>query len=372
MKILKQSYFSLMILALSMFEAGAQEKTNYRYTDGSELTVSGRSPTVDKDLYLRIDSADAIQLPKKVQELATNSAGINLMFQTDSKSIKVKWTLAKLNTLWNMTSVAVNGLDLYGWNGKSWQYVSSARPSSETNEATFISGLDGKLRHYKLYLPLYSQLKKIAIGVEEGSAIGPAGKGFSGGRKVVIYGSSITQGASASRPGMAYPSIISRNLPVEIFNLGFSGSGKMELQVADILAKMPADLYVLDCVPNPTAKEIHERAIPLIKRLRALQPNVPILMVESIYREAGNWDNKVREEVLSQNREFREAYNQLIAEKYKSIYYLSGKDLMGKDHEATIDGTHLTDLGQLRIAKQVGVKIAEILELKTSFSGNRE
>ena len=84
---------------------------------------------------------------------------------------------------------------------------------------------------------------------------------------------------------MAYPAILSRRLNIETFNLGFSGSGKMELAMADVMASMDADVYILDCVPNPTPKEISERTIPFIKRLRQLKPGVPIIMIESIIRE---------------------------------------------------------------------------------------
>src|SRR5699024_3555868 len=138
----------------------------------------------------------------------------------NSTSIRVKWSLDKYEIWPNMTPLAVNGLDLYGWNGKAWQYVSSAKPSSDNNSAIFIENLDGRMRRYKVYLPLYTELKKIEIGVEKKATIKPVKKAYLGSKRVVIYGSSITQGASASRPGMAYPSSISRKLNVETINLG--------------------------------------------------------------------------------------------------------------------------------------------------------
>jgi lysophospholipase L1-like esterase len=135
--------------------------------------------------------------------------------------------------------------------------------------------------------------------------------------------------------------------------LGFSGSGKMEIEMANILGKMDADVYILDCVPNPSPKQIHERAVPFVKRLRQLKPNVPIILVESILREDGNWNTVKGNYVRNQNKEFRQAYEQLIAEKIQNLYYISNKDLIGNDHEATVDGTHFTDLGFTRFAKHM-------------------
>lgn len=264
-----------------------------------------------------------------------------------------------------MTPIAVNGLDLYGWNGRSWQFVTSAAPvpGSENNTATLINNLDGEMRHYRVYLPLYAELTGIEIGVTEGSAIAPADPEYLPVKKVVIYGSSITQGASASRPGMAYPSVISRRLNVETFNLGFSGAAKMEIEMAGIMAKIPADSYILDCVPNTSPAQLVERALPFIRKLRQLRPDTPILMVESIFREHGNWDHAVGARVRQQNKSFKDVYEQLVSENFKQIYYLSADKLTGSDHEATIDGTHLTDLGQVRMARQIKPKISAILQL---------
>lgn len=206
----------------------------------------------------------------------------------------------------------------------------------------------------------------VKIGVDSGSIIKKAGNKFVPKRKVVIYGSSITQGASASRPGMAYPSIVSRDLNIETYNLGFSGSGKMEIEMADILGKMDADVYILDCVPNPSPKQIHERAVPFIKRLQQLKPAVPVILVESIFRKDGNWNTVKGNYVTNQNKEFRHAYEQLIGEKVQKLYYISNSDLIGDDHEATVDGTHFTDLGFTRFAKQIEdvLRIIFIIEPK--------
>ncbi len=341
------------------------EEASLKYVKGESLTVSGRPGFIQPGHFNRVDTLDFKALPQGVRNSSPHSSGLNILFKTNSSCIGVKWKLRKYLTRGNMTPTAINGLDLYGWNGRSWQFVSSAAPRQESgdNTAMLVKNLSGEMRQYRIYLPLYAELTGIEVGVTEESAIEPADPEYLPTKKVVIYGSSITQGASASRPGMAYPSIISRKLNIETFNLGFSGAGKMEIEMADVLANLPADLYILDCVPNTSPNQIKERAIPFIRKLRSLRPDIPILMVESIFREGGNWDRQLGIRVRQQNDSFRDAYKQLASEKFQQIYYLPSDKLTGSDHEATIDGTHLTDLGQLRLARQVGHTIANILKL---------
>jgi len=338
----------------------AQNHINYQYINAKNLSVLGKANA--ETAYHRVSAIERMTLPKQVAELATNSAGINVLFQTNARSISVKWVLDKYKTLWNMTPVAVNGMDLYGWNGSKWQYVASARPQADSNQAVLVKNLDRVMRHYRLYLPLYAGVNDLEIGIEAGATILKADPKFLPQKKVVIYGSSITQGASASRPGMAYPSILSRELNVEVFNMGFSGSGKMELPVAEVLARMEADVYVLDCVPNPSPGEIRERAVPFIKRLRQLKPTIPIVLVESIIREDAWWDQQKQSYVRAQNRAFHEAYEQLQGERFTQLYYIPADKLIGDDHEATIDGTHLTDVGFIRLAGQLRPVIQKLLQ----------
>lgn len=344
----------------------AQDSLSYRFVNGKELTVLGRAASVDPNTYHRVDAQSQTKLPRRVAELSRQSAGISINFQTNAKNIKVKWVLGKYNTLWNMTPVAVNGLDLYGWRENKWQYIASAKPVADTSEAVFIENLDGVMRHYRIHLPLYAELKEIEVGVNAAALLKKADEAFLPNKKVVIYGSSITQGASASRPGMAYTAILARNMHIDTYNLGFSGSGKMELAVADVLAAMPADVYILDCVPNPSPEEIQSRAVPFVKRLRQLKPHVPIILVESVIREHGYWNAKVLDRVQKQNKAFKEAYDKLKREQYPQLYYIPSDNLIGQDHDATIDGTHLTDAGFLRLAQRVQQTLAEVLQIETA------
>jgi hypothetical protein len=353
--------YLIITFLFSPFSILAQD--NFTFKKGHELTVLGRT-SADKTNYHRIDSVDVKLLPDLVRRFSKYSAGMNIAFKTNSKSIKLNWKLDKLNAMWNMSSVGVNGLDLYCWNGKMWQYVSSARPTGTDNSVLLVDNLDGQLRNYRIFLPIYSEVKDIEVGVFKDAQIFPGDAANLPTRKVAIYGSSITQGIAASRPGMTYPSILSRKMKIDFLNLGFSGSGKMEIEIADILAKIPAEVYVLDCVPNALPHEVKERSYPLVSRLRKLKPEVPIVMVESVRREISNWNSVMKDRIEQQNGEFKKTYDKLLAEGNKNIYYIKSEDLMGDDHDATVDGTHLTDLGYMRISETIGKQLAEIMNIK--------
>lgn len=172
-------------------------------------------------------------------------------------------------------------------------------------------------------------------------------------KRIVVYGSSVVQGASASRAGMAYPAILQRRTGYDFINLGFSGSAKMEMELAKYLATVPADCYVLDCIPNPTPEQITERSYAFIKYLHDHQPATPIVLVETIFRQNGLWDQQVGATVRKQNAEIRKTWERLKKEGFKNIYYLESDKLIGNDHEATIDGIHLTDLGFTRMADAI-------------------
>jgi lysophospholipase L1-like esterase len=152
---------------------------------------------------------------------------------------------------------------------------------------------------------------------------------------------------------MAYPAILQRRTGYDVINLGFSGSAKMEPELAVYIATVPADCYVLDCIPNPSPEQIRDRAQYFIKYIRGHQPNTPVVLVETVIRQNGFFDKQIGETVRRQNEEIKKAYEKLKQEGIKNVFYIEGDKLIGDDHEATIDGIHLTDLGFTRIADAI-------------------
>lgn len=354
--------YSLLTLLMWTATAFAQDST--RFTDARNLMIIGKGlPT--NQVWVRLDSNQSVHLTPAVKGLVRHSAGIAVLFETNSTYIRVKWSLAQYRAYNNITPIAHSGLDLYAMHEGRWQFVNTARPDAKELMVIYpvVSNMDGANRQYMIYLPIYNELTSLEIGVSPQAALAkPSKPGIDTTKRIVIYGSSILQGASASRSGMTYPSIISRRTGWEMINLGFSGAGKMELPVAELMATMKASVFVLDCIPNPTPAEIRERAYPFIKYLLAKRPEVPILLIETSNRETGFFDQRIGAVVKEKNMLIRDVYTKLKKEGYRQLYYLSGEDLIGHDHEGTIDGTHNTDIGFMRQAEVILPELKKLMK----------
>lgn len=349
----------LFLFAFLHLTTNGQEK-DVVYYSASDMGIRGVATEVTFDNYHRIDSVIGESLSDRLQQLSSNTAGLYVEFETSSTFIDLKWELDSYRILPNMTPLAVNGFDLYGINDERWQYVASGIAKDLINEVRIIRHMDASIKTFRLYFPLYTGVKTLQIGVDPSSSISPV-ETVHPKPKIAIYGSSITQGASASRPGMAYPSILGRSLQAEVYNFGFSGSAKMEKAMGDIIKNVPVDIYILDCVPNSSVEQIEKRTIPFVEKLRDAQPLVPILMVESVFRESGNWNKALGKRVNNQNKAFQVAYQELLKKGFRQLYYIPSEKLIGQDHEATTDGVHFSDLGHYRMAATLSEKLKEIL-----------
>ncbi len=302
------------------------------------------------------------RLPRKAQgvvrdpvwRLGTNSSGLSVHFQTNSKTIRVKWTVRYNNSMWHMTDCGIRGVDLYMNDNGIWRYAGSGSPGSGTaNEQEILSEMDGEVRNYHLNLPLYDGIDTLWIGVEQNSVI--QASSLLEGKPLVIYGTSIQQGGCASRPGMASSNILSRQLNREVINLGFSGNGRMEMEVAELIAEIDAYALGFDCLPNlHNLDVIYPRYMEFVWFIRKKRPDTPIFLVETATTVKSAIVPADLEQLNPQNEELGKAFKTLKAEGIKKLYLIAGDDLIGTDQEGTVDGVHYTDLGFLRYAEKVG------------------
>lgn len=351
---------TLIVVALLSFY-GPTNAQDISYTDAATLTLYGK-PDVSGPRYHRVDTARYPDMPASVKFLSTHASGLVIAFKTNSTEIHARWQIKDPVRFYNnMTTIVSRGLDLYIKRDGEWIFAGVGRPGDGPSVSRrMVANMAEGEKECLLYLPLYDELINLEIGVENGSWVRPLEIPWNG--KVVIYGSSITQGASASRPGMAYPAQLERHLGYESVNLGFSGNGKMEESVGRMVADIKdADLFVLDCAANPSPEQIADRTENFVRQIRGKHPRVPILMIESVVREGGNFDEKIRQRVSDQNKNFRAAYSRLVKSGMKELYLIQGDDLLGHDHEATTDGTHPNDIGFERMLKVIEPKIREIL-----------
>jgi hypothetical protein len=288
-----------------------------------------------------------------VWDLSRHSAGLCVRFTTDASQIQAQWELISASlAMPHMPATGVSGLDLYVKDERGrWRWLANGRPAAKTNTQMLVAGLDKQPRDYLLYLPLYNGVSSVELGLPADATLSKAEPYPAGHTKpIVFYGTSITQGGCASRPGMVHTAIIGRKLNYPVVNLGFSGNGQLEPAVGELMAEIDAAVYVLDCLPNLGPEQVKERTEPLVRQLREQHPDTPILLVEDrTYSDAFLLKGK-RAHNDNNRRELKAAYERLRKADVQAIYYLEGEDLLGDDNEGTVDSSHPTDLGFLRQA----------------------
>jgi len=323
-----------------------------RWHDVTTWGVEGRAWT-DMERKRWFDRMPAVadgKVTAAVWNLSRDSAGMMVRFKTDAAMIWADYTLfkEKLNGA-NMTPIGASGLDLYARDDKGkWRWVGVTRPDKKTVKQEIIAGLAPGLREYAVYLPLYNGVENLAIGVPPEAKFESLAPRTD--KPIVFYGTSITHGASASRPGMVHTAILGRRFDRPVVNLGFSGNGRMDAAVGELLVKIDPAVYVIDCLPNMSAESVREKCIPLVKQLRAARPDTPIVLVED-RRNTNSWILPKRNQHHTDNHAaLRECFEKLKAEGVKGLSYVAGDDLLGSDAEGATDGSHPNDLGFVRQA----------------------
>jgi len=311
--------------------------------------VEGRGWTDTKRYFDRLPAkADGVVRPP-VWSLSRHSAGMCVRFETDATAISARYTLFSQSlAMSHMPATGVSGVDLYAQDERGrWRWLGVSRPAGPTVKAELAKGIAPGRRAYMLYLPLYNGMDSLEIGVAEKALFKPLAPRE---KPIVFYGTSITHGGCASRPGMAFPAILGRRLDRPTINLGFSGNGRMDPEVVALLAELDAGVYVIDCVANMNADSIAERTVPLVRRLRQSRPTTPIVLVEDrTVTNAPFLPERMKGQTASRAA-LRKAYEQLVAAGVRDLYYVKGEHLLGDDGEAAVDGSHPSDLGMLRMA----------------------
>jgi lysophospholipase L1-like esterase len=352
----KYLFFIALWLVLSIVTAqnALPDDSNIRYTDASQLTLIGKiAPT--PVFYHRVDTARYPGLSNSERRQVRHSSGLALVFRTNSPELWIKTKYAERATF-NVTSFA--GYDLYIKSGKEWLYAFSASPPQNDQPLRLIASMDASEKECLLYLPTYSELSSVEVGVTENSTIASGENPFR--HKIVLFGSSYAQGASTGRAGMTFPIQIERNTGLYIINLGVSGSSRLQPTFADILADSDAEAFILDAFSNPMAKEIEEKLLPFIERIRRSHPRTPLIFLQTIYREGGNFNLAVRKQEEDKRRT-AERMMKTAMKQYKDVYFINVPNLTGTDHQTSVDGTHPSDLGYYRWVQNIQPEILKIL-----------
>ncbi len=312
--------------------------------DGQTLPIEGRAFRDTEAFYDRLPARAQKTVPPSVWNLSRHSAGMAFRLVSDAETFKVRWGVRNASlAMPHMPATGVSGVDIYRRTPEGgWYFVRNGRPGSVTNNLVAFSLPAGT--EFLIYLPLYNGTSFLEVGIPKGKRLSAPPARASGITKpVVFYGTSITHGGCASRPGMAFTAVAGRLADAPVVNLGFSGSGKMEMALCGLLAEIDASVYVLDCLWNMSDALVRERAEPFIRALRERRPGTPILLAEDC--------NVFGRAPTSKSLLLRGIFDKLKAEDpalWSALHYLEAKDMLGHDGEGTVDGCHPNDLGMFR------------------------
>jgi hypothetical protein len=364
---LSRELASLLVAVIVLCSIGVKgaDSSAVEWTDIRTLDVEGRGWNDTAAFYDRLPARANGMVPPAVYYLSRQSAGMLVRFTTDARTIKARWSLTSTNlALPHMPATGVSGLDLYvRGSDRKWHWAGNGIPKAQTNEVNLIADMDPGEREYLLYLPLYNGVHSVELGVANGCKLTRAGPWGGGERKpIVFYGTSIQQGGCATRPGMVHSSILGRWLDWPTINLGFSGAGKMEIALAELISELDASVYVLDCLPNMDHKLLDEHLEPFIRLLRKARPNTPIVLVEDRTFSNAHLVPGRREGHALRRKVLSDTYNALKEDGVKELYYIPGEGLLGPDHEGTVDASHPTDLGYMHQARAMEKTLRPLLK----------
>jgi hypothetical protein len=358
-------YNFLILVTFFSLQSFSQDKTinnesNVSYYGRDHFLIEGTAvaDSLKESPYDRLPVSYKDKVRQPVWDLSKSSAGITVRFHSNSTSINLKWIVLNDFDMPHMASTGIKGIDLYTKYNNKWRYVTTAgaivglkkhqnksKPLDSISEFELIKNMTPEFREYKLFLPLYDGVTKLEVGIDPTASIEKASP--SSVKPIVFYGTSITQGGCASRPGMAHTSIISRRLDVECINYGFSGNGRMETPIVELISEISASFYVIECLQNMDSDQVKQRVRPLVETIRKKHPLTPIVLVENMMYKMAFLDQTLQDELIQENLTLKNEFDKILKSGDQNIFYVKDNLL---DDEGTVDGVHFTDLGFLRYA----------------------
>lgn len=335
-----------------------------KWIDGRNLPIEGRAFADVEHYYDRLPANVTTNVNGGVRSMKHHTSGMLFRFATDSRHLNFRWIPYDGNlAMDHMPATGVSGIDVYRMDVATgrWCYVKTGRITNAAKGGSLSLGWTPGTPCL-VNLPLYNGVKSFSLGIDPDATVSSVPHRSGIDRPVVFYGTSITHGACASRPGLAFVNRVGRDLDVPVVGLGFSGSGVMEFEMSDHLARIDASCYVLDCLWNMGLREKENpgRAVetnyePFIRNLRAKRPHVPIVMAEQCDVFMGPPNEK--------DRFIRRLYEKLLAEGWKNLVYLPKDGMFTGDGDGTVDGCHPNDLGMESMARAFGEAVGKALSI---------
>ena len=377
-------------LALLVLETAAEERKELRMREfdpidvGAEVHGSGWESLAGRFVRLE-DSAEGL-VRKPVWDLSRNSAGLSLVFRSNTRRLELSFDVFGWKGMNHMPATGVSGVDLFAYkpDGEElWcaakfmpqfkeEYIevpaqTSSDPSSAQARTVRVTRVAYSFEQidyeegceeyeWHLYLPLYNTVENFRMAVEEGCRLEWVPRDER--QPIVVYGTSIAQGACATRPGMAWTNLVERELRYPVVNLGFSGNGKLEAELFALLDQIDAGVYIIDCLPNIKVTDNFEEKLEAGIKLLREHHSCPILVVD----HSGHTNDRTN---LSRcfpdelNRRQAALVKRLRKEGIKQLYYLTRNEIAW-DKDSMVEGIHPNDRGMMQQAEAVCGKLRQI------------
>ena len=332
------------------------------------MRLYGLETPKDGEWFRRMPDDVAAAASDGVAHLNTMTAGARVRFSTDSKYIALKVRMPAIHEMYHMARTGSSGFDLYidTPEGSYFRAVLAPPVTFKSGEFEVITELPGEgYNDYTIHFPLYDRVAEVYVGVQESAKMGSGMEYKYGGKRIVHYGSSITEGGCASRAGMAFSNIISRRFNIDHLNLGFSGNAKGEDAMIDYIASLDPLIFVCDYDYNaPNLEHLEPTHRKLCRVFREKNPDTPMIMVSkpNFIERHDSWtftSSAPRRAAIFDH------YMEFIKAGDKNVYFIDGESIfmgtMYDPNDCTVDGCHPNDLGFYLMAERFGNTIQQIL-----------
>lgn len=343
-----------LVICLSVF--------GQRFTEATDLTIVGKVFPDTPNPYERMDFTKYGGWTEKDKNLLEMPSGIIVSFKTNSSGVWVKPVFKEIYQS-QTSGFAARGFDLYIKKNGEWLWAGTCAygPNKEKENGkvrALIEHMDDSVKECIMYLPTYSKLISLGIGVDENSKIEKGEIPFR--HRICLHGSSYMHGQATGRAGQTVPGYLTRLTGIQFCSLGVSGDCRMQPQFANALKDADVDAFVFDSFSNGTAESIKENLFAFIETIQAAKPGVPMIFMSTIWSERRNFDQPY-DDVQGKKAEMAKKLMKEAVRKYKDVYFISTSNATSAQHDTTVDGVHPGSWGYYLWTDSVRKPILKIL-----------
>lgn len=315
-------------------------------------------PNETEACYCRMPAAAAERVSEGVRGQCRNTSGGRIRFRTNASHMVLKASFPGILSMGHFAQSGITGFSVYVTKDGAERFAGLLTADRQTELEGSVDLGGTQMKEVTIYMPLYNDVEKVLIGLDEAAHVLPD-SGYAYDKPVVFYGSSITQGGCASRPGSDYAAILSRRLGFDYINLGFSGNAKGERTMAEYIRTLSMQAFVMDYDHNaPTPDYLQKTHEPFFRIIRDACPSLPVVLVSRPDPDR-NDDNRARFSVI------RQTYENALQSGDKNVYLLDGACFFDDAvciNDPTVDRVHPTDLGFFLMARAMEPCLKAILE----------